>query len=1171
MANLLTTDCSLNLIWVAGSSNCSGTITYNVYRDVIPNFTPDPTPGTGNLIASGLTATVYQDQAALSSANTYYYLVRSVDSVSGEESNTNYVSGSPGAISGVLTEEFEPNGSFQNAGWTIQVISAPGARPNPDPWLGSQPGSYLYDGFTGTGTRFDMDWPIGSYPAFPNSGHDPGGERALVSPVWNITSSSVLTFWHTWSFENNYTPVDGYTPAYNCHDCYDGAVLEYKHPTDTVWTRINTFVSGGYNGAIDANHATDNPLGFNIPAWVGGTGAVSTDPVGPPSQPYLKTTVDIGTLAGPGDVQVRWLQSGDTGNAGGGYIGWYIDDVQVTFANLGGTCTTLNACAAPGSPTLTSATSTSCGVIDLAWTAGSGTSNSYDVYRSVFSGGPYQKINGAPVTGTTYSDTTAAPNTTYYYVVRGACDAFGVYESVNSNERSACAATGTPAAPTFSNKTATSVTVSWGAVPCAMTYDLYRVDGGCGGSGTAIATNLTATSYANSGLTQSQTYGYYVIAKSGCGSSSQGACAALTTLPAPPVVTSPILAGATTIPGTTTAPVGSSIRVYKGGGAFGSAITTTGPNWTLTGVSGLVGGESITAKVTVGGLTSAASAAVIVTPAAPVVTSPINAGATSIPGTTAAPVGSTIQVYKNGVAFGSPITTTGSTWTRTGVSGLVGGESITATVTSNGQTSAVSNPVIVTPAPPVITGPLVAGATSVSGTSLPNASVAVNVGGTIYTVTADSGGDWTTGTIPALFGSETVSATQTVNTQTSPTATTTVHFPAPVVGGPILAGSASVSGTSSLADGQTITVYDGAISIGTAIVSGGTWTLSGLAPSVLSAGDVVTAKVAVGTAAESAVSNTVTVSALPASTPPIVTAPINAVSAGIPATITGSSVEAANTIISVSVQGLGVVATAQVQADGSWSLTYPNTAGLPTGSLVSATALAAGKSLSGYSNVVRVSADSSGVTPPPVITGTYLMGATTISGTSVPGATVDGYADGIYLGTTTADVTTGAWSLGVPSLGNGAILTATATAPCPTACTGTSDWSGPVIVGDIVDMLRSDIVTSFPYDPSTIFTHPIATLHYPSLETLGPNHRTNLGEGGVTADPLQPEKAGTSDDDKFYMAGVITGSKDLDTKVLDPADPRVLIFYELLDNNAHTLYLSKAADGIHVEFTITTP
>ncbi len=100
----------------------------------------------------------------------------------------------------------------------------------------------------------------------------PADERALVSPVWNISSSSVLTFWHTWSFENNYTPVDGYTPSYDCHDCYDGAVLEYKHPSDPSWTRINSFVSGGYNGVIDAHNATDNPLGRQHPGLGGRNG-----------------------------------------------------------------------------------------------------------------------------------------------------------------------------------------------------------------------------------------------------------------------------------------------------------------------------------------------------------------------------------------------------------------------------------------------------------------------------------------------------------------------------------------------------------------------------------------------------------------------------------------------------------------------------------------------------------------------------------------------------------------------------------------------------------------------------------------------------------------------------------------------------------------------------------
>jgi hypothetical protein len=76
--------------------------------------------------------------------------------------------------------------------------------------------------------------------------------------------------------------------------------------------------------------------------------------------------------------------------------------------------------------------------------------------------------------------------------------------------------------------------VSWTAVSGATAYDLYRVDGGCVGAGAAIATNLVSVSYNDSGLTSSQTYGYYVIAKNNCGSSSGGACAAVTMLAPPP-------------------------------------------------------------------------------------------------------------------------------------------------------------------------------------------------------------------------------------------------------------------------------------------------------------------------------------------------------------------------------------------------------------------------------------------------------------------------------------------------------------------------------------------------------------------------------------------------------------------------------------------------------------
>jgi fibronectin type 3 domain-containing protein len=72
--------------------------------------------------------------------------------------------------------------------------------------------------------------------------------------------------------------------------------------------------------------------------------------------------------------------------------------------------------------------------ITLNWTAGSG-DVTFNVYRGTVSGGPYLKLNSAPVTSPTYSDTTGLGSTKYYYVVSGVDS--GGYESVYSNEASA--------------------------------------------------------------------------------------------------------------------------------------------------------------------------------------------------------------------------------------------------------------------------------------------------------------------------------------------------------------------------------------------------------------------------------------------------------------------------------------------------------------------------------------------------------------------------------------------------------------------------------------------------------------------------------------------------------------------------------------------------------------
>ena len=68
----------------------------------------------------------------------------------------------------------------------------------------------------------------------------------------------------------------------------------------------------------------------------------------------------------------------------------------------------------------------------LFWTASSASVVGYNVYRSFVSGGPYAQLNSAPVSSTTYKDSTVLASQTYFYAVTSV-DSTG-NQSVDSNE-----------------------------------------------------------------------------------------------------------------------------------------------------------------------------------------------------------------------------------------------------------------------------------------------------------------------------------------------------------------------------------------------------------------------------------------------------------------------------------------------------------------------------------------------------------------------------------------------------------------------------------------------------------------------------------------------------------------------------------------------------------------
>ncbi len=121
--------CQLNLSWSAGTSNCAGTVTYNVYRAA--GAAPVPPAG---LLASGVTGTAYSDSNNLTSGQTYYYIVRAVDAGNGtEETNTTAKSGVPTGpyTTGTWSDDGGDTGTAKLSVQSTWTNAASGGRTGP--------------------------------------------------------------------------------------------------------------------------------------------------------------------------------------------------------------------------------------------------------------------------------------------------------------------------------------------------------------------------------------------------------------------------------------------------------------------------------------------------------------------------------------------------------------------------------------------------------------------------------------------------------------------------------------------------------------------------------------------------------------------------------------------------------------------------------------------------------------------------------------------------------------------------------------------------------------------------------------------------------------------------------------------------------------------------------
>ncbi|MEU4563523.1 pectinesterase family protein [Actinoplanes sp. NPDC023936] len=261
----------------------------------------------------------------------------------------------------------------------------------------------------------------------------------------------------------------------------------------------------------------------------------------------------------------------------------------------------------PPTPAGFTAKATAAGGATLTWTANSGsTTSGYVVKRSTVAAGPFAALTATPVTGTSYTDTTAPAGAKAYYQLT-AINAAGASEPASASVAIPKDTT-PPAKPSGLKTTATTtgITLSWSANKEAdlRGYLVYRAASSSGAYTQLTPAALTATGYTDTTAPAGAKAYYRVTAVDLTGNASSAATGSATR-PADPLALPPTPAGFTAVAGktggvvltwtanaTATTTGYSVLRAAAAAGPFTALTTTPVTGTTLTDAAAPAGATS---------------------------------------------------------------------------------------------------------------------------------------------------------------------------------------------------------------------------------------------------------------------------------------------------------------------------------------------------------------------------------------------------------------------------------------------------------------------------------------------------------------------------------------------------------------------------------------------------